>query len=83
MIKYAIRSREILDILTRKGYTTTMIRREKLLSESTLQRLRKGDMIDISSIGKICSMIGCQPDMLIKNEITEDEKEVLKTLLKM
>lgn len=78
MIKYAINSRDILDMLIRKGYTTTMIRKEKLLSESTLQKLRTEKMVDISSLGKICNMLGCQPDMLIKNEMDEEEKELLQ-----
>lgn len=83
MIRYAINSRDILDMLIKKGYTTSVIRKEKLLSESTVQKLREGVMVDISSLGKICNMLGCQPDFLIENVITKEEKEIYKTRIKV
>lgn len=72
MIKYKI---DVLDALKEKGYTTTIIRKKKILAESTLTRLREGrTSISCDSIGVICSMLRCQPSDIIENIISDDEK---------
>lgn len=72
MIKYKI---NVLDALKEKGYTTTIIRKKKILAESTLTRLREGrTSISCDSIGVICSMLRCQPSDIIGNTISDEEK---------
>lgn len=72
MLRYCI---DVLEELKKKGYTTTRIRREKILSESTLTRLREGKTsISCDSIGVICSMLRCQPSDILENVITDEEK---------
>lgn len=72
MIKYKI---NVLDALKEKGYTTTIIRKKKILAESTLTRLREGKTsISCDSIGVICSMLRCQPSDIIENTISDEEK---------
>lgn len=72
MLKYRI---NVLDELKKKGYNTTRLRREKILGESTLTRLREGKTsISCDSIGVICSMLRCQPGDVLENEITDEEK---------
>lgn len=72
MLKYKI---DVLQELKRAGYTTTRIRKEKILSESTLTRLREGKTtISCDSIGVICSMLRCQPGDVLENVITDEEK---------
>ena len=72
MIEYKI---DVLEELKKKGYTTTLIRKKKILAESTLTRLREGKTsISCDSIGVICSMLRCQTSDIIKNEITDEEK---------
>lgn len=72
MLKYRI---DVLKELKKKGYTTTRLRREKILAESTLTRLREGKTsISCNSIGVICSMLQCQPSDVLENEITDEEK---------
>lgn len=72
MIRYKI---DVLDALKEKGYTTTIIRKKKILAESTLTRLREGKTsISCDSIGVICSMLRCQPSDIIENTISDDEK---------
>lgn len=76
MLQYYMDSKEILDRIIKKGLTTSVIRREKIFSESTLQNLRKGVMVDSKTIGKICDILECQPDMIVKNVTSaEDEKK--------
>lgn len=72
MLQYKI---NVLGELKKNGYNTGRIRKEKLLSESTLQRLRKNNTgISCDSIGIICSMLRCQPDYIFENIITDEEK---------
>ncbi|MFG6393087.1 MAG: helix-turn-helix transcriptional regulator [Lachnospiraceae bacterium] len=72
MIKYKI---DVLEELKKKGYTATIIRKKKIMAESTLTRLREGKTsISCDSIGVICSMLRCQPSDIIENTITNEEK---------
>lgn len=72
MIKYKI---NVLEELKKRGYTTTIIRKKKILAESTLTRLREGKTsISCDSIGVICSMLRCQPSDIIYNDISDTEK---------
>ena len=63
---------DILAELKKAGYTTYRIRKEKLLSESTIQKLRRGENISMENIAMICALLHCQPgDMM---EYVEEEK---------
>ncbi len=53
--------KDVIFALKKKGYTTYRIRSEKLLSESTLQKLRTGTGISWESIETICRLLDCQP----------------------
>ncbi len=68
-IKYKI---EIISALKKAGYNTNTIRKEKLLSEGTLQSLRNGKYISMSAISKICKLLNCQPGDIIEY-VDEDE----------
>lgn len=71
MIVYKI---DILKALAEKGYTTTKLRREKLLSESTIQRIRNGGTINTDTINGVCLMLRCQPNDIIDIVATDAEK---------
>ena len=47
----------ILEALKEKGYTTYYIRQNKLLSESTLQRLRNNQTISMKSLLIIANLL--------------------------
>ena len=64
-IKYKI---DMLAALKEAGYNTTRLRREKLLSESTIQALRIGKMVSLENISRICSMLQCQPGDILEYE---------------
>ena len=64
-IKYKI---DMLAALKEVGYNTTRLRREKLLSESTIQALRIGKMVSLENISRICSMLQCQPGDILEYE---------------
>jgi putative transcriptional regulator len=62
---------DVLDALKQNGYSTYKVRKEKLLGESTLQKLRQGLPVSWENIETICRLLHCQPgDML---EYAEDK----------
>lgn len=71
MILYKI---DILKALAEKGYNTTKLRREKLISEGTIQRIRKGESLSTNTLNDICIMLRCQPSDIIEVKATDAEK---------
>lgn len=65
---------DVLLALKEKGYTTYRIRNEKLLSESTLQKLRSGLGVSWENLESLCRLLECQPADLIEYESELDVK---------
>lgn len=57
---------DILAALKEKGITTYQIRKEKLLSESTVQKLRAGIGVSWENLETLCQLLDCQPYDLIE-----------------
>ena len=57
---------DVLQALKDKGYNTNRLRKEKLLAESTIQKLRQKDPIRWEIIERICALLDCQPGDLIQ-----------------
>lgn len=66
MIVYNGSGKEILEKLKKAGYNTGRIRREKLLSEKTVQQIRSGEMVGMKTLNYLCNFIQCQPQNIIK-----------------
>lgn len=64
---------DVLQALKEKGYNTNRLRKEKILAEGTIQKLRKNEPISWVNISKICDLLNCQP-----NHFLENVKEVTK-----
>lgn len=82
MIKYVTSGEAVLEMLKKKGFSPIVIRKHGLLSESTLQNLRKNKMISIDTLGKVCDMLEVTPDIIIYNDTAKEEKEKLKNISK-
>lgn len=67
MLAYKV---DVLEMLKERGYNTTRLRREKLLGENAIQSLRRGDMVGIIALEKICKLLNMQPGDII--EYVED-----------
>ena len=65
---------DILKALSEKGYTSTRMRKEKVLSEATMQSLRTGKGITTDTINTICIILRCQPSDIIEIIPTDEEK---------
>ena len=70
MLTYKI---DVLETLKESGYTTSRLRKEKLLGENAIQTLRRGDMVGIIALEKICTLLDMQPGNIIK--YVENEKK--------
>lgn len=57
---------DVLEALKKHGYNTTRLRREKLLGENAIQSLRRGDMVGIIALEKICKLLNMQPGDIIE-----------------
>ena len=58
----------VMDKLKEKGYSSTRLRKEKLLGESYMSQLRRGDMVSWAALDTICTLLDCQPGDLIWHE---------------
>ena len=63
MLKYKI---DVLAALKEKGYNTNKIRKEKIMGEAMLQKIRNGEMVSWSVFEKLCYLLDCQPADLIE-----------------
>lgn len=61
---------DIVQALKDKGYNTNRIRKEKILSESTMTKLRRGEPVSWENLETICKLLECQPGDII--EYVED-----------
>ena len=70
MIQYKI---DVMKTLKEKGFTSTQMRINKILSESTMSKLRNKDAsITMKNLDVICKLLNCQPNDII--EYVPDEE---------
>ena len=71
MIKYKI---DIVKELSEKGYNSAKLRKDKIMSQATLQNIRHGVNFNIQTLNDICIMLRCQPSDIIEIVPTDEEK---------
>lgn len=71
---------DVLESLKEAGYNTVRLRKEKLLGENAIQSLRRGEMIGIIALEKICKLLDMQPGNIIKYVEDKSEKQTLKVM---
>ena len=55
-----------LRIFSNISYNTNKIRKEKIMGEAMLQKLRSGQMVSWAVLETICDLLNCQPGDLIE-----------------
>lgn len=63
-IKYKM---NILSALKEAGYNTNRIRKDKIMGEATLQKLRNNELVSWKNIDTICELLQCQPGDILKH----------------
>ena len=65
---------DVMKELSERGFTSTRMRKEKILSEATMQNLRKGKGITTDTLNIICVILRCQPSDVLEIVPTDEEK---------
>ena len=61
----------VLDALKEKGYSSYTLRKEKLLSESTIQKLREGEGVAWDNLDTLCRLLECDISDLLEYQKEE------------
>lgn len=70
---------DVLAALKEKGYSSYKLIQEKRLSSSSVQKLRKGQILAPEGLAVLCDLLQCQPgDILEYNTGTLADLERLK-----
>jgi len=78
VIKY---KRDIIKMLSDKGITTYLIRKNKIFTESQLTQIRNDKLVTQETLDKLCTLLECQPGFLLEYEPSEDMKEFEENIL--
>lgn len=63
MLKYKI---DVLEELKGKGYSTYKLRKEKLIGEAQIQKIRDGELASKETLNTICKLLNCQPGDILE-----------------
>ena len=63
MLKYRI---DILEALKEKGYTSYKIRKDKLIGEAQLTKIRNCEIASKETLNTICKLLSCQPGDILE-----------------
>lgn len=63
MLTYKI---DVIESLKEAGYNSTRILKENIISQSAMQKLRKGEMVGIKTLEQLCVLLDMQPGNIIK-----------------
>lgn len=58
---------DVIAALKEAGYTSYKIRKEQLINQTALQKIREGKMIAWEQLNTICNLLHCQPGDLIEH----------------
>lgn len=53
-------------LMKEKGLTTYKIRKDHIITESTLQKFRENKCVTTDSIGALCQALDCQPGEIMR-----------------
>lgn len=63
MLVYKI---DVIETLKESGYNGTRILRENILSQSSMQKFRRGEMVSTKVLNQLCKLLDMQPGNIIK-----------------
>ena len=64
---------DIMAALKAAGYNTNRIRKDKIMGEAMLQKLRSGQMVSWATLDTLCELLDCQPGDII--EFVKDDSQ--------
>lgn len=63
MLRYKI---DILDALKQVGFSSYKIRKDKLIGEAQIQKIRIGEIASKDTLNTICRLLNCQPGDILE-----------------
>lgn len=63
MLHYKI---DILDALKKSGFTTYKIRKDKIIGEAQMQKIRTGEIASKETLNTLCKLLNCQPGDILE-----------------
>ena len=61
---------DVLKELKEKGYNTSRLRKEKLMGEATIQKIRENQLVSWANLDTICNLLECNV-----GDVVEHQKE--------
>lgn len=59
-------SKNIIEELGKKGYTTYKIKQERIFNQTQLQQLRDNKLLTQDNLNKLCELLECQPGDILE-----------------
>ena len=56
---------DVIAALKEAGYNTSRIRKDKIMGEAMLQKIRSGQMVSWATLETVCDLLDCQPGDII------------------
>lgn len=63
MVRYKI---DVLATLKEQGYSSHKLRKDKLIGEATIQRIREGKSVSWDILSKLCTLLQCNVGDLLE-----------------
>lgn len=57
---------DVLTALKEAGFSTYKLRREKLLGEAVIQKIRKSELVSWENMSTLCRLLNCQPGDIVE-----------------
>ena len=70
MLRYKL---DVISELKNKGFSTYVLRTQKIMGTKSIYRIKNGEMIGIIELNKLCELLNMQPGKII--EWIPDNKE--------
>ena len=64
MFKYKI---DVIEELRKRGYTAPFIRKHNIFGESSMSKIRHGEVLGINYLDKLCSIFECQLSDIVEH----------------
>ena len=62
---------DVLKELKEKGYNTNRLRKEKLMGEATIQKIRENQLVSWANIDTICTLLDCNVGDVVEHQKDE------------
>lgn len=64
---------KLLKMLSERGVTSYLIKKDKVIGQATFRRIKEGGDIDTRTIANLCAYLDCQPGDILEY-VPEDQQ---------